>query len=158
MIVILSHDNNTSTKFHSKSESVGKVKKIHVTSLEKRMYRILLITVFAFSFLFNLTAQTVYVTNTGKKYHTSNCSSLSSSKKSIELSEAINKGYTPCKKCNPDQSPKSNSNTNLLPDNNSQVKSQNDIKEQQCEAITKSGTRCKRKAQSGSKYCWQHKK
>jgi len=27
-----------------------------------------------------------------------------------------------------------------------------------CQAITKSGTRCKRKAVKGSKYCWQHKK
>ncbi|MDD5089113.1 MAG: hypothetical protein PHI18_10010 [bacterium] len=26
----------------------------------------------------------------------------------------------------------------------------------QCEAITKKGTRCKRMAQPGSKYCWQH--
>jgi hypothetical protein len=27
---------------------------------------------------------------------------------------------------------------------------------QQCEAITKKGTRCTRKAARGSKYCWQH--
>jgi len=27
---------------------------------------------------------------------------------------------------------------------------------QQCIAITKKGTRCKRMAQPGSKYCWQH--
>jgi hypothetical protein len=28
----------------------------------------------------------------------------------------------------------------------------------QCEAITKKGTRCKRMAESGSRYCWQHQK
>jgi hypothetical protein len=28
--------------------------------------------------------------------------------------------------------------------------------EQQCEALTKKGTRCKRKAMPGSRYCWQH--
>jgi len=28
----------------------------------------------------------------------------------------------------------------------------------QCAATTKNGTRCKRKAESGSIYCWQHKK
>ena len=28
----------------------------------------------------------------------------------------------------------------------------------QCAATTKNGTHCKRKAESGSIYCWQHKK
>jgi endonuclease G len=28
----------------------------------------------------------------------------------------------------------------------------------QCAAMTKKGTRCKRNAESGSKYCWQHNK
>lgn len=28
--------------------------------------------------------------------------------------------------------------------------------DRQCEAITKKGTRCKRKAMPGSRYCWQH--
>ena len=27
-----------------------------------------------------------------------------------------------------------------------------------CEAVTKKGNRCKRKALDGSKYCWQHNK
>ena len=31
-------------------------------------------------------------------------------------------------------------------------------KTKQCAAITKKGTRCKRNAEEGSKYCWQHKK
>ena len=31
-------------------------------------------------------------------------------------------------------------------------------KTKQCSAITKKGTRCKRNAEEGSKYCWQHKK
>ncbi|MGC4049265.1 MAG: hypothetical protein QM757_07090 [Paludibaculum sp.] len=26
----------------------------------------------------------------------------------------------------------------------------------QCTAMTQAGTRCKRKAQAGSKFCWQH--
>ena len=29
---------------------------------------------------------------------------------------------------------------------------------QQCQAITKKGTRCTRNAKSGSKFCWQHDK
>ena len=28
--------------------------------------------------------------------------------------------------------------------------------EQQCAANTQAGTRCKRKAQAGSQFCWQH--
>lgn len=27
---------------------------------------------------------------------------------------------------------------------------------EQCTAMTQAGTRCKRKAQAGSKFCWQH--
>ncbi|MGD0036317.1 MAG: hypothetical protein ABSC53_03385 [Bacteroidota bacterium] len=35
--------------------------------------------------------------------------------------------------------------------------SKSDSEYRQCQAITKKGTRCTRKAVSGSKYCWQHK-
>ena len=48
----------------------------------------------------NTTEEVVYITNTGKKYHRSGCSYLKSSKK-INKSEAINRGYTPCSRCNP---------------------------------------------------------
>lgn len=30
--------------------------------------------------------------------------------------------------------------------------------QQRCKAITKEGTQCKRNAEKGSIYCWQHKK
>lgn len=103
-------------------------------------------------------AQSVYVTKTGKKYHNENCSSLSSSKISIDLSEAIDKGYTPCKKCKPDEKLKGNTQNSTTPPKEQQVKSNSNVTSQQCEAITKSGTRCKRKAQTGSKFCWQHQK
>ena len=46
---------------------------------------------------------TVYITKTGKKYHTADCSLLRESKISIELSEAKARGYEPCKSCNPPQ-------------------------------------------------------
>ena len=45
--------------------------------------------------------QTVFVTRTGKKYHRDGCQYLRQSKRKIELSAAINKGYTPCKVCRP---------------------------------------------------------
>lgn len=44
---------------------------------------------------------TVYVTNTGEKYHLSGCSSLRKSKIPIELSDALTQGYEPCKRCHP---------------------------------------------------------
>lgn len=51
----------------------------------------------------NNQGQTVYVTNTGKKYHLDGCRSLSKSKIPISLSEAKAQGYTPCGICNPPQ-------------------------------------------------------
>jgi septal ring factor EnvC (AmiA/AmiB activator) len=44
---------------------------------------------------------TVYVTNTGKKYHRDGCQYLSRSRIPIKLSEAKDQGYTPCSKCSP---------------------------------------------------------
>ena len=44
---------------------------------------------------------TVYVTNTGSKYHRGSCSSLRKSKISIGIDTAKAQGYEACKKCNP---------------------------------------------------------
>ena len=49
------------------------------------------------------TGATVYITDSGKKYHTDGCSSLTKSKVPIELEKAKAQGYTPCSKCNPPQ-------------------------------------------------------
>lgn len=46
---------------------------------------------------------TVYITDTGKKYHSDSCRYLAKSKIPIKLSEAKAKGYTPCKVCKPPQ-------------------------------------------------------
>ena len=43
----------------------------------------------------------VYVTKYGKKYHKIDCQYLYSSCIEIELADAIERGYTPCSKCNP---------------------------------------------------------
>jgi hypothetical protein len=103
-------------------------------------------------------AQTVYITQFGKKYHTSNCSYLSSSKISIDLSEAKAKGYTPCSRCKPDSKVDANVKTEKKPETNTEVKKQTTTTPNQCEAITKKGKRCKRNAKEGSRYCWQHQK
>lgn len=44
---------------------------------------------------------TVYVTNTGERYHLSSCRHLRSSKHPISLADAKRRGYTPCKVCQP---------------------------------------------------------
>ncbi|MDD2971833.1 MAG: hypothetical protein PHE02_06860 [Lachnospiraceae bacterium] len=42
---------------------------------------------------------TVYITNTGSKYHTDGCRYLAKSKHAISLQDAINSGYTACSRC-----------------------------------------------------------
>jgi competence protein ComEC len=44
---------------------------------------------------------TVYVTDTGSKYHTANCKYLKKSKHAISLDGAKAEGYEPCSVCNP---------------------------------------------------------
>lgn len=44
--------------------------------------------------------KTVYITRTGKKFHCQNCHHLKSCI-SIDKSEAVRLGYTPCKVCKP---------------------------------------------------------
>jgi hypothetical protein len=67
-----------------------------------RNFFYLLFTLFTFSFT-RLASQTVYIAETGKKYHTKNCYAVKNSKKTLELSEAKKKGYKPCKTCGADK-------------------------------------------------------
>lgn len=46
---------------------------------------------------------TVYITNTGEKYHTDGCQYLRKSKIEITLKDAKSQGYSPCSKCHPPQ-------------------------------------------------------
>jgi len=45
------------------------------------------------------TTQTVYITDSGTKYHRDGCQYLRNSKMPISLSTAKERGYTPCSKC-----------------------------------------------------------
>jgi micrococcal nuclease len=44
---------------------------------------------------------TVYVTNSGRKYHRKNCSVLRRSKTAVTLADAVRSGYGPCSLCSP---------------------------------------------------------
>ncbi|MGN0172108.1 MAG: hypothetical protein ACI39E_04935 [Acutalibacteraceae bacterium] len=46
---------------------------------------------------------TVYITDTGSKYHAGGCQYLKKSKHAIDLSDAKRQGYEPCSKCHPPQ-------------------------------------------------------
>jgi hypothetical protein len=90
----------------------------------------------------------VYVTKFGKKYHRANCRLLSQNETALPLSQA-RRDYEPCRRCadsaNPLKEPLSlqkNGKTAAEP----------------CLAKTKKGDRCKRQAERGSKYCWQHRR
>ncbi|MBW6514122.1 MAG: hypothetical protein K0B87_05140 [Candidatus Syntrophosphaera sp.] len=45
---------------------------------------------------------TVYVTKSGKKYHTADCRYVLGKSISINRLEAVEEGYEPCKRCKPD--------------------------------------------------------
>ncbi|MBO4900279.1 MAG: hypothetical protein J5509_08295 [Lachnospiraceae bacterium] len=47
----------------------------------------------------NKTTTTVYITNTGSKYHNAGCRYLKNSKIAIDLADAKEQGYEPCKVC-----------------------------------------------------------
>jgi hypothetical protein len=47
--------------------------------------------------------QTVYITRSGKKYHSDGCRYLAGSKIAISLKDAKAKGYTACKVCHPSE-------------------------------------------------------
>jgi len=46
-------------------------------------------------------AETVYITNTGRKFHRGTCRYLKKSKIKIDKKDAISRGYTACKVCKP---------------------------------------------------------
>ncbi len=114
----------------------------------------------AFIFLLftgNAFSQTVYITKSGKKYHIEDCRYLSNSSIAIDLSEAVSRGYTPCKVCKPPSSGNYNPSSRQESFDNDNEKSYNENEEKvQCSATTKSGNRCKRMTKNPNGKCWQH--
>lgn len=120
------------------------------------MKKILLLFSFFISFYTISLSQTVYVTKTGKKYHKENCTYLRSSSISVNLIQAINKGYGACSVCNPPIQPSSIPQNPRTPPSQGKVPNQiPPSKENRCTAITKVGKQCSRIARSGG-LCWQH--
>ncbi len=104
----------------------------------------------------NFSGQTVYITKTGKKYHEQSCRYLNKSTISINLSDAINKGYSSCSVCNPPTSASTTSDQKNKSDVGSNQNASPTTSSQQCGAKTKDGSRCKRMTKSSNGFCWQH--
>ena len=116
-----------------------------------------------FLFLFNnVSAQTVYITKTGAKYHRENCRYLSRSSIAISLANALSDGYTACSVCRPPLKvsiTKSNRSSNASARENQSNSKSSSIRRAvsvQCSATTKAGNRCKRMTKSPNGLCWQH--
>ncbi|MFA6111975.1 MAG: thermonuclease family protein [Candidatus Latescibacterota bacterium] len=94
----------------------------------------------------------VYVTKTGKRYHLDGCRFLARSKIPMALAQAVAR-YTPCSVCKPPSlaaEGKAATGATVTPTPAPAVITG------QCQAITKKGTQCTRKAKPGSSYCSQH--
>ena len=91
---------------------------------------------------------TVYVTKSGKKYHRADCRLLSPNRTALPLSQA-RVDYNACRLCFSSVN-SSQEVVSLQPTNKAPVV--------HCWGKTKKGDRCKREAEAGSKYCWQHRR
>ena len=107
-------------------------------------------------------SDTVYVTRTGKKYHRAGCTSLRSSSIAMPLKDAA-ATYEPCKICHPPvpggASPARAGSATAAAGSSAAAKpapSSGTVQSTRCQATTKKGTQCSRKAKPGSRYCWQH--
>jgi hypothetical protein len=60
---------------------------------------ILVFALFLLSGIMNLRAQTVYVTEKGKKFHAKNCDLVKTGKKGMEIADAKKAGFGPCGHC-----------------------------------------------------------
>lgn len=104
----------------------------------------------------SIDSQTVYITDTGAKYHSENCRFLNKSKISIDLSDAKNKGYEACKICHPSQTITSTKKAETINSTTPKETQQSNSSSSQCSASTKAGGRCKRTTTSVNGKCWQH--
>ena len=104
---------------------------------------------------------TVYVTETGKRYHRAGCRFLAKGQIPMGLAEAAGR-YSPCGTCSPPvpgaQAAGAEAKAGVAGGKHvAPAKAAAPAGGSgQCQATTKKGTQCKRKAASGSNYCWQH--
>lgn len=92
-------------------------------------------------------SDTVYVTETGKRYHTEDCWYLKYSKREVTLKEAQSFGYTPCKVCKPKGKAIEGSAKKAKRESSRSVKKRKikqGVTSTRCRATTQKGSQCKR--------------
>ena len=91
-------------------------------------------------------SKTVYITKSGKKYHTENFR-YAKTANAVSLSEAVSRGLKPCSVCKPESESESESaiEKNSLTGDEQITKPSPEKKQSkvQCSAMTKAGKRCK---------------
>ena len=116
-----------------------------IACLMKRYTPIIFIALFVgFSACFS--EQTVYIFETGEKYHKADCQYLGKSKISIKYEDALKEEYEPCEKCKP---------IGYKPPAKTTVKRDVAV---QCSGTTQAGTRCKNKTKNASGKCYSHER
>lgn len=98
-------------------------------------------------------ATPVMVSRTGTKYHRAGCRTLRNGGIPTTLGEASTR-YGPCSICRP--SVLSATVTPATPATPRAVAPPPPDASGRCQAITKKGTQCSRRARPGSRFCWQH--
>lgn len=129
------------------------------SSMNELRRRILVAAVLTLISVVSATAQnggTVFVTATGAKYHTASCRSLAKSKIEISLADASPR-YSPCKVCKPPVVASKSAVPVAPPPAHGDAPAAV-ARSGHCQATTKSGSQCSRRAKAGSSYCWQHVK
>lgn len=105
-------------------------------------------------------SQTVYKTPSGKKYHTSTCSTVKNVSHAVNIQDAKRQGLTACKVCNPGSGSNSGVNNFYGSGNKGSGIQSNEAKGTgqavRCKATTQKGTRCKRTTRNKNGYCFQH--
>lgn len=96
----------------------------------------------------SVSAQTVYKTPSGKKYHTADCRTVKNTSEAISVADALRLGLQPCKICKPN----AGKNSTTVSDNVSGEKTVST----QCKGKTKAGARCKHMTKIANGYCFQH--
>lgn len=107
---------------------------------------------------FCLSAQTVYKTPSGSKYHTATCRYVKNVSNAVNIDDAQKMGLSACSQCNPGQTKargfvgSAQSGLGIKPG-----EAQGAVpRSVQCRGTTKKGTRCKHMTRNVNGYCYQH--
>lgn len=106
-------------------------------------------------FCLQLYAQTVYKTPSGTKYHTAQCRYVKNVSHKMSVTEAQEKGLSPCSQCNPHANSYAQNSSHSLGIKPSELKGAKGTSTQ-CKGKTKKGLRCKNKTRNKNGYCHKH--